>query len=104
MCKICLFSEQVQGSAKRANDGRRFPRCPSYSIADHDGIVLADNLPEIAGGSQVMMKATVRDKEDVSARNFPINYPAHIHAGFTDKKAAKLEDDLRLWETLIQAP
>src|SRR4030095_9654934 len=86
------ISKKIERRTQRPDHGRHFAPRASHLVADRDGIVLADDLPEVAGGSKVVVQSAVSDKENVPSRDLAVDDATDIDAGLADEVAAELDD------------
>src|SRR5690349_5139542 len=92
--KLHAIRQQVERRAQSAHDGCDLALRSADSIADDDGIVLAENLSEISGRGKMMMQSAIRNQEHVTARDFPVQDAANIKAGLADEVPSELDHEV----------
>jgi hypothetical protein len=68
-----------------------FPLRPRPPIADHDRVVLAHHLSEIAGGRQVVVQAAVDHQKVWPRETFRSTTSADVNSGLADQITAEFD-------------
>lgn len=63
-----IMCEQVQRGAQAPDDADGLSTRDAHSVRDGDRVVLADDLPEVPRGSELVVEAAIDDEEGVAAR------------------------------------
>ena len=85
------FSKEIERCAEWPDDRSDLTRRLADVVADHDRVVLADDLPEIARSSKMVVQATVGHEEHLPTRLLTVEHPADKQSSFADQVSAQLE-------------
>src|SRR5207302_6745910 len=98
-----IFRKQIERCAERADDGNDFPLKATHAVADHDRIVLADDLSKIARGRQMVMQAAIGHEKNMPPRQLSVDDARHVDARLADEESSQFDHDFCLSQAGIQA-
>src|SRR4051794_27792950 len=92
MSELHLVGDEVERRAQRPDHARSLAVAAVHAVADDHGIVLANDLPEVAGGREMVMQAAVDDQEHLAARDLAVDDARDVDAGLADEITPELDD------------